>query len=138
MKRPTGVTVLAILAAIVGVLYLWLALTALGVIPASSDLFGPRVSPAVGASVLYLSLIIGLATLVHVALHFAFAYGAWALKPWAWLLGFVVWGIAILLGVVSLLSGGSVVREAVLIAVAVACLLYLRTPRVQRAFQQDE
>jgi uncharacterized membrane protein (DUF2068 family) len=115
MQRPTGVTILAVLAAIGGVLALLggLGLLALG---------------GVG-------LIAGLILLVSAALSLAFAYGAWTLKPWGWLLGMISYGLSLVSNVLSVLTGSATIGGVALsVIIAIIVLYYLNTPEVKRAF----
>ena len=62
-----------------------------------------------------------------------FAYGAWALRPWAWTRGVV---LEIVVIVLALLQLGRLepVRHIVTIVIAGVVLWYLLTPRVRAAF----
>ncbi len=77
MQRPTGITVLAVLAAIGGVFGILggLALIGVGTFVASSTGLGG------------LAAILGLIALAYGVLSLVLAYGFWTLQPWAWTLG---------------------------------------------------
>lgn len=119
--RPTGITILAILAAIGGVLGL---------------LFGAFG----GACALFSGLFTfgGLISLLFVVaysvLDLAFAYGAWMLLPWGWQLGVIAEGVAVVSALITLLSGGSFFSFLISAAIAAAILYYLFTPEVKKAF----
>jgi len=110
-QRPTGITVLAVLAALGG---------ALGVL---GGLFILSSSPILGIAVLALGL-----------LNLAFAYGAWTLKPWAWTLGVALEVISLLGSVVSIASGASVVNQIINVSVALTILYYLFRRDIKGAF----
>lgn len=133
MQRPLGVTILAILSAIGGVLILCVSLAALGIGGALGGFLGREVGPFAGAVVGGLASIIGFLSLGIAVLALAFAYGAWALQPWAWTLGMFVWGASLILGLLSLLNGGST-GEIARVVIAGAILYYLNTPEVKQAF----
>jgi hypothetical protein len=119
MQRPTGVTILAVLAIIGGVLGLLGSIAIIGV----------------GGAVLGgMAVVLGLVGLVSSVLSLAFGIGAWTLKPWAWMLGVVAEGLSILMSVISIVSGQSVGSQLVSIVIAGAILYYLMTPTVKQAF----
>ena len=68
----------------------------------------------------------------RVSWRLAFAYGAWTLQPWAWMLGVVAFGISLALARAQRrqrrLSAGQIIS----IVIAVAILYYLFTPAVKR------
>jgi hypothetical protein len=115
--RPAGITILAILAGIVGVLGLLGAVTALGI--------GAAAFGGLGA-------IVGLFFLVQAALILAFAYGAWTLRPWGWVLGIIGAGIGVILGGLQLLDGDT--SAIISVAFNGLILYYLNTPEIRRAF----
>src|SRR5690349_6510509 len=78
MQRPTGVTVLAVVAAIGGALLVRASLALLG--------FGAIVAVYGGG----LAFLFGLLTLALGVAELAMAYGFWTMKAWAW-----TWGIAL-------------------------------------------
>jgi uncharacterized membrane protein (DUF2068 family) len=66
-------------------------------------------------------------------LALAFAYGAWMLKPWAWMLGMVAFGISLVLSVLGIING-DFSGQIISILIAIAVLYYLNTPAVKAAF----
>jgi hypothetical protein len=121
VQRPTGITILAVLAAIVGVLLLLVGLGAIGLSGAAGTASG-------------LVLLAGLLALITAFIELAFAYGAWTLKPWAWVLGVVGAGLSLLQSILSVIGRGTLASEIVNIVIAAAILYYLNTPAVRRAF----
>ncbi len=114
-----GVTILAVLAAIGGVF----------------ALLGTVCSIALIFALPFLSVLFALVTLVSGVLSLVFAYGAWYLKPWAWMLGLVAEGLAVLSNLVNLILGYSNFGSfLVSLVVAGAIVYYLMTPEVKRAF----
>ncbi len=124
--RPTGVTVLAVLAAIGGVLGLLAGIALLG-------LGGLAAAGGTGLLASY-GAIFGIIAIVQGALALAFAYGAWTLKPWAWTLGIVAFGLSLALSVLNIVGGGNIGSQAISILIGVAILYYLFTPTVKQAF----
>jgi hypothetical protein len=124
--RPMGVTILAVLAAIVGVLSLLGALALLG--------GGALIAGAGGGMFAGAFGLFGIITLVLAVLYFAFAYGAWTLKPWAWTLGIVSQVVSIVLSILSILGGQSVTSQLIGLVISLVILYYLDTPDVRRAF----
>ena len=122
-QRPTGVTVLAVAAAALGVLAIlgagawWNASEGLAWLPRIHG--GERLIALV-------LLTAGLSELV-------FAYGAWMLRPWAWTLGVVLDVIVIALALLQL-GRLEYARHIVTIAIAGLTVWYLATPRVRAVF----
>jgi len=125
-RRPLGITLLAVLAAVgVPILlfgsYIWIVVEEVGGV----------------------QLLTAAAVLLLAPLFLAFAVGAWMLKPWAWALG-VVMGVATIaiLSVMLLQEMTNIIDEAPMleiisggiIAVSVIGLWLLRRPEVQVAF----
>lgn len=122
MERPTGVTILAVLSFIGGVLLLLagVGLLALG---------GASGSAPVGAIVGILgggSILIGLLELVV-------GYGLWTLQGWAWWWGVVTQGLNVLLGLTHLSQGGTG-NGIIGLVISAIILWYFFTPEVKRAF----
>ncbi|HET6380678.1 MAG TPA: DUF2127 domain-containing protein [candidate division Zixibacteria bacterium] len=124
MERPTGITILAVLAAIGGVLGLFAALALLGI--------GATAAPS-GAGGLV--LVVGLIALAYALLSLALAYGFWTLQPWAWPLGIGVQVLGILQALGRFANDQSnIVALAINLAIAGFILWYLFQPHVKAAF----
>jgi hypothetical protein len=111
--RPFGVTIIAILLAIGGVGSLLSGLTILALIPVLGILL---------AGVFF---IIGLA-------YFAVAYGLWSGASWAWIVTLLLCGIAIIVGIGSIVVGH--VGSLFLIIVNGLVIYYLYQPNVKEYF----
>lgn len=133
MQRPTGITILAVLAAIGGVLGLFgaIALFGLGALGAVVSAAGGGGGFMAGGFAVFW----GLVTLVQAGVSLGFAYGAWFLKPWAWMVGVGAEGLAVLIALVNLI-GGSSNFFSFLISVVIAGVIiyYLFTPEIKRVF----
>jgi hypothetical protein len=125
MNRPTGVTVLSILAFIAGAFTLiaGLLLTLMGT--AIGSMGGP-VFAAIGAFAGVIFLVLG-------ALYFLVGFGLWTLKPWAWMLTVILCGIGLALNLVQALSG-DVVGGTFGLIVNGFVLWYMMRPHVKTAF----
>ena len=132
-QRPTGITVIAIIAAILGVLGvlggLLVVLTGVLLGTASSSADGGGLASTV---VVGLVGILGIVVLATAIADIVFAYGAWTLKPWAWMVGIVIGVISIVLAALSLGGGGS--TPVVTIILWGVVIYYLNTPPVKAAF----
>ena len=125
MQRPTGVTVMAILAAIGGVFGLLASLVLLGI----------GASGAVTGGLGGLAFLAGLFVLAYAVLSLILAYGFWTLKPWAWPLGIGVQVLGIVQAVLQFMNDStSVVSLVISLAIAGAILWYLYQPHVKAAF----
>jgi hypothetical protein len=125
MQRPTGITILAVLAAIAGVLYILggLALLTVGAVVSATYALGG------------LAAIIGLIILVVGVLYIGLAYGFWGLKPWAWSLGVGLQVAGIILNIVQYLNNNAnLVGTIIGIVIAGAIVYYLYQPNVKAAF----
>jgi uncharacterized membrane protein (DUF2068 family) len=125
--RPTGVTILAVLAAIGGVLGLLAGVALLGMGGAATAAGATGLLASYGA-------IFGILAIAQGALALAFAYGAWTLQPWGWMLGVVAFGLSLALSVLNVVGGGNIGSQAVSILIGIAILYYLFTPAVKQAF----
>ena len=133
-QRPTGITVIAIIAAILGVLGvlggLLVVLTGVLLGTASSSADGGGLASTV---VVGLVGILGIVVLATAIADIVFAYGAWTLKPWAWMVGIVIGVISIVLAALSLGGGGTTTPVVTIILWGVV-IYYLNTPPVKAAF----
>ena len=127
MARPTGVTILAVLAAIGGVFGILggVALLGLGGLFAAAGLGG-------------FAFIFGLVLLVVGIAYLAFAYGAWTLKPWGWQLGIVVSVAYVVVQVIQVVLGGDISGAIIGIVVSAVIIYYLNMPDIRRAFGAPE
>ena len=95
MKRPAGITVIAILALIGGLFGLcWPTLVFTG-----SAFLGPILGTV--------GVFAGIFLIVGPILQLIFAYGAFKLRPWAWYLGLISSGITVLGVIINLFDGAS-------------------------------
>jgi hypothetical protein len=122
-ERPTGVAVLAVAAAVLGVL----AILAAGAWWNASE--GVAWLPRIHGGEKLIALVLLAVGLCEIVL----AYGAWMLRPWAWTFG-VALQIAVIVLAVLQLGRLEFVRHVVTIAIAGLTLWYLTTPRVRAAF----
>jgi hypothetical protein len=129
ITRPTGITVLAVLTAIAGVLLLLGGFAAVF----GGALLGGVVNAPLGGLV----ALIGVATLVLGAVYFFSAFGLWNLRVWAWQLAVIASIAQIVLTVIQYL-GGAVGIGSVVIQVLISGLIlwYLNQPPIRAAFNR--
>lgn len=132
MKRPVGVTILAVIAIIYGIFSLLLAL--LGV-------FGSALKASGVAPVAYSAGILAYATISNAVLgmlSLAFGIGAFRLKGWAWTVGVVALALDVVRQIIGLIiqgiSASKIVVTSITIAIALVLLWYLVRPNVRAAF----
>ena len=135
-QRPTGVTILAIVAAIGGVLSLVSEVCIIGLGALAGALISRAGAPAVaGAALGIIFFLGGLIVLVSGVLRLTFAFGAWNLKPWAWMLGVIAEGISAAGALIRLVTpGGTFIFPLISILISGLILYYLFTPEIKRAF----
>jgi hypothetical protein len=125
-SRPTGITILAALAAIGGVLDLLGGLLLFGL--------GGVVATAAGAGIGALAVVSGLALIVVGVLYLGLSYGFWMLKPWAWIVGAALAIVSIVVSVVGFIGGGSITSLIISIIIPAIILYYLTRPEIQAIF----
>jgi len=136
MKRPFGVTVIAIFALIGGLMGLcWPILVFTG----SGFL---ETIPFLGSILSSVGVIAGLFLLVGPALQLLFAVGALNLRSWAWYLGLISTGITVLGVVINLFQGASLWSAIWGGLFPIIIFFYLLSPNVRQSFgtvpQQSE
>lgn len=134
-ERPTGVTILAILEAIGGVLGL-LGGCALVGIGGTAGILGAAGGAGEVATAGGLGVVLGIVIVVLSALALAVAYGLWTLKPWGWNLArlLAIANIALNALQIVLPPGGGVFGLLIGIAISGIILYYLYQPEVKGAF----
>lgn len=126
MQRPTGVTILAILAFIGGIFGILGGLALVG--------FSGRIA-ASGVAGGGFATILGVLLLLYGVLALVLGYGFWTLKPWAWTLGVGLQAAGIVLNVLQFINDSTQLVSAIFsIAISVAILWYLYQPHVKAAF----
>ena len=134
MKRPVGITVLAVIAVIYGIFNLLLAL--LGLL--GSALLASRVA---AAAIKYSAGTLAYATISDAILgivFLAFGIGALRLKGWAWTTGIAALVLELVRQIVGVViqgfSVGTIVRDSITVVIALVLLWYLFRPNVRAAF----
>lgn len=119
-SRPFGVTIIAILIIIAGVISLLIGIGSVAIGPLIGLVF-----VVTGA----ISLALGVAYLVM-------AFGLWKGKGWAWTISTIVLFIGIVIDMISLprRSAGDIVSSIVSIAINAVILYYLFRPHVKTYF----
>jgi hypothetical protein len=122
VKRPFGVTLIAILALIGGLFGLcWPTLAFMG-----SALL-PGVFGTIGA-------LAGIFLIIGPILQLVFSYGAFKLRSWAWYLGLIASGITLIGVIINLINGASLFSALWGSVISIIIFIYLLTPNVRNAF----
>jgi hypothetical protein len=133
MKRPIGVTILAILAGLAGLAQLWRAGVYMGwfsfKIGDQSMMLPDAVTPQWGA-VLW--------TLLIAAIWFWVATQFWNMRAAGWQFGVFISLFTLILGFFALLFGSTVNAETVPMLLALGVYVYLMWPGVRQAFMKSE
>ncbi len=125
--RPMGVTILAELDALLGALLLLTAVAVLTLGPAMYEYLQTQtmISPQLFAGIMNF---LGAGALIGALIAFLIASGLWMGMKWAWYLEFILTGIGLLTGILSLPGGlVGIVIDAVI-------LWYFWQPRVKAYF----
>jgi len=125
MKRPMGVTIIAVLSAIGGVLAI---IGGFGLMALSSAVNAITSAAGVSAAYpLFSASVWGIILIALGVLDLIGAYGAWNLKKWAWtlLIGLMVFSILQNLAFMSV-NGGSVILSLVIDAVIIYYLFQVK------------
>jgi hypothetical protein len=136
MGRPTGATVIAIIAAIQGVLLILVGLFVLLVGGALGGLIGglaegegvPGLGPVFAGLGIFFGIIIGAVGVLYILI----TYGVWGAKRWSWMLGVVVYIIALAFGVLGLAGGIDVGNLVIGVVLPVVVLYFFWQPDVKR------
>jgi hypothetical protein len=135
MKRPAGVTMLAIVLFVLGAFsLLWSA--ALFGVGGLSSLFGGLIGAdqvaAFGTSTAWS----GFLTLITGVVQIVVGFGLLGVKSWAWWLALVGVGLNILQGVFGIFSGGTwgVICGSIGLIIPILVLIYLLTPGIRKVF----
>ena len=122
MKRPFGITAIAILALFGGLFGLcWPTLVFTG-----STFLGPILGTV--------GVFAGIFLIIGPILQLIFAYGAFKLRPWAWYLGLISSGITVLGVIINLFDGASFWSAIWGSILSIIIFIYLLTPDVRQAF----
>lgn len=126
--RPVGVTIIAILAILGGLVQLisglaFLGITALAVPGMEAGAFAEGVGIAAGVVMFIMAV-----------LSVVFGVGALMLKPWAWMLGIVLFGISLVANLVLMFTSAVSTSAVISALIAAIVLAYLYTARVREAF----
>lgn len=136
MRRPMGVTIIAIIAIIAGVLQL---LGGLGLIGVGTGAFQAVLPGGMGGADLLGALGVGagVAAIVMAVLYITFGVGALGLRSWAWTLGVVLYAVSVLAGIVAMVTTGFSAAVVISTIIAAAILAYLLMPTVRAAFGHE-
>jgi hypothetical protein len=130
MHRPIGVTILALLAGLVGLLELWRTAVFLGWV--SWTFVGKTVSftePQWGQVIWSLLL---------AAIWFWIAAGFWNLRAYAWSFGNFIAIFTLFFGFFAILGSSTLEAESAPMLIAVIIFFYLNYPGVRNAFMEHE
>jgi hypothetical protein len=135
MRRPTGITIIAVLYIVLAVLSLLWSGLVFGVGGMSSlfgGLFGADNVAALGTSSAWTGFLGIVAALVQIVV----AIGLLSLKKWAWILALVSVALTVLQGIVGIFGGGPFAFMCGILglAIPVGILIYLLLPGTRRVF----
>lgn len=135
MKRPVGITIIAVLYIVLAVLSLLWSGLVFGVGGLSSlfgGLFGADNVAAFGTSSAWSGFLGIVAALVQIVV----AIGLLSLKRWAWILALVSVALTVVQGIVGIFGGGlfAFMCGILGLAIPVGILIYLLLPGTRRVF----
>lgn len=125
MSRPTGVTILALLAFLAAIPALVAGLAAVGVATFVEAVPVPDTFMyAVGAG-----------TLIYAGLSLVLAYGFWSMRSWAWIVGVGLQVLGIVTALSQYANGERYLASLVIgLVLPAAILFYLFQPHIKTAF----
>ena len=126
LKRPAGITILAVLAFATGAVYLLDGIRILGFV-----VFGP-------AQALSNVSMSGWSLIFVGALWIALGVGFLTLKGWAWIAGVITVGISLIVAFFSHLNGAQIGELFMATILPLVVLFYLDSAKVKTAFGLDE
>jgi hypothetical protein len=124
MRRPVGVTILAALSVVAGIVAAFHALQYFGILPfVIGDLrfFG-------------VDWLAGILFAINAVIYFWVASGLWTLKPWAWLFTVLISSFNLVLGVLALIGDSEFSELALTIVLSAVVLVYCLSSGVKQAF----
>lgn len=131
VARPTGITILAILALIGGVWSIVVALGALFFGAIVAGVGGTAESVMIGG----IGFVVGLVALASGLFWIAFAYGSWTAKAYGWALGIIAALIGVVQAILNFVGGdATLVGLVVSLVIPGIVLYYLNTPNVKAYF----
>jgi uncharacterized membrane protein (DUF2068 family) len=125
MNRPLGVTIIAILALINGLLGLCLP----GLV-----IIGGGISALFSGGLGLIVVCGGLLLAAGPLLWLIVSYGAWNLRPWAWWLGMIATGVTVVGVVVNIINGVGILQAVASAPLSIIIFIYLLLPDIRRAF----
>jgi uncharacterized membrane protein (DUF2068 family) len=125
MNRPLGVTIIAILSFINGLLGLCLP----GLVIIGGGI-GALFTGGLGLIVVCGGLLLAAGPLVWLLV----SYGAWNLRPWAWWAGMVATGITVVGVVVNIINGVGILQAVASTPLSIVIFIYLLLPDIRRVF----
>ena len=125
MNRPLGVTIIAILAFINGLLGLCLP----GLVIIGGGI-GALFSGGLGLVVVCGGLLLAAGPLLWLLV----SYGAWNVRPWAWWAGMVATGITVVGVVVNIINGVGILQAVASAPLSIVIFIYLLLPDIRRVF----
>ena len=125
MNRPLGVTIIAILSFINGLLGLCVP----GLVIIGGGI-GALFTGGLGLIVVCGGLLLAAGPLVWLLV----AYGAWNQRPWAWGAGMVATGITVIGVVVNIINGVGILQAVASAPLSIVIFIYLWLPDIRRVF----
>jgi uncharacterized membrane protein (DUF2068 family) len=126
MNRPLGVTIIAILAFINGLLGLCVP----GLLIIGGGI-GALFTGGLGLIVVCGGLLLAAGPILWLIV----ALGAWNLRPWAWWAGIAATGITVVGVVVNIINGVGILQAAASAPLSIIIFIYLLLPDIRRAFR---
>lgn len=137
MSRPLGVTIMAILSLISGLLGVLKGLAFLGLGGLAAAGLTVAAHPIAGVMTGLVALIFGIIALATGTFALIFAWGAFGLRPWAWTMGVFTHGVILLWSVFAALGPGRFAGRWGTLLISGAVLYYLTRPEIKAAFGKN-
>ncbi len=128
-SRPLGVTILAVLAGISGILSILGGITLMALGPMMTSMIAQQGVPGMMGVFGGMIIVMGVVVLIVGILDLIVAWGYWTGQGWAWVLGVILGVIGIIMGIIQITNGGIIglIINAII-------LYYLFQPHVKEYF----
>lgn len=138
MQRPGGVTLIAVLSLLSGLISVLKGLAWLGIGGLVAGGLTVSAHPVAGFMVGIVAVVFGVLALATGGFALVFSFGAFGLRPWAWTMGVLTHGLIVIWSLLAALGPGRLSERWLGLLVSSAILYYLTRPDIKAAFGRSQ